>query len=419
MVLAKEELQATIDSIIERDGRYDDKAVFCVNTIIEMALKFNASDIHFNPTPHNFTEIVIRVNGKLIKIATVPMMIYSYMSAYIKGKSGIPKQEKRNLDGSMEYLYSNEKYAQIPVSFRVAVSWAAKTNNSKITMRVMPIGINFTNLIDLGFEKKDYTQFKSSLDAAKGIIMVSGPTGSGKSTTLYSALKEIKEERHILTIEDPIETGVDGITQLQVTPDIGFLDHLKAALRHDPDVIMIGEIRDAETAQTAVSAALSGHLVLSTIHANSAIVTIARLADLGADVFNLSYSLRATTAQRLIPKLCSQCRFPIDTPEVIKVGLKKYFGENFVLPQQVFTSEGCEYCRQSGIESRKMVYESIFFDREDQNFIFDLLKSRQPLEKTLYQHLVKKYKYKNVFEKAYKYAVEGMFRMEDVLRYCF
>ena len=394
----------------------DERIAQAVYGLLEECIDINASDIHFNPRSDKTVDILFRVKGILIKKYSVSVDFYRYIEVFIKGKSEIPKQDKKNFDGRLEYFSSvkNKKYY-----FRVATSWSDTGNATKITLRLLNPYLNTITLEELGFEKEDLNNWRLMLNMAKGIIIVSGPTGSGKSTTLYASLRYVKKNRHVITIEDPIEASIDDITQLQVKPGyISFADHLKISLRHDPDVIMVGETRDKETAQIAISAALSGHLVLTTLHANSALVSVTRMIDLNVDLFNFVYSLRAISAQRLLPELCPYCIQQHEMDMNIVLTLKKLGVKDVTLPQHYYTSKGCSHCNYTGIVGKKLIYELAVFDEEDRKLIFKTIKRQEAYEEILLRHLKEKYGFKSMLDRALEKVGQGIVSINSVINYC-
>jgi len=383
-----------------------------VQGLLSRLIVAGGSDVHFDPSNNGTVSVKFRINGVLVEVDRIPVREYRYMETWIKGKSAIPKQEKKNWDGRLDFRANGTHR-----SFRVATSWAPVGDASKITMRLLPEDIGKVPLERLGFFQEDLNALLTALNSATGIIIVSGPTGSGKTTTLYSAMSYVRD-RHVLTIEDPIEAPMEGVNQLEVRAGVAsFHDHMKAAVRHDPDVILVGEIRDGETASVAVSAALSGHLVLGTVHANSGLVTVTRMADLGADVYNLAFSLRISTAQRLLPALCPECRQNIPLSDHLAWALKR-FAKNIRIPSENWTAEGCDYCNGTGVSGRVMVYELFAFDEEDRALIYDTLKKRLPFEDQMKRHFQKKYGTMTLLERAIERARKGDVSLESVLRYC-
>lgn len=384
-------------------------------TILSELIRRGGSDIHFNPLPDGRVEVLFRIDGVLEKHSEIPLRFYRYIESWLKGRSGIPKQEKRNWDGRLDFICDDEK-----CSFRVATSWSAVGEATKITLRLLPKDIEKLDLAALGFEEEDLVLMEAVLNAAKGIVLVSGPTGSGKTTTLYAAILRIRNRRHVLTIEDPIEAPIEGVTQLEVKPGVAsFSDHLKAALRHDPDVIVVGEIRDEMSARIAVSASLSGHLVFGTVHANTAVASVTRMADLDADLYNLAFSLRMSLAQRLLPRLCPSCtKLEPITPREAEIFVR-LGGRKELLPSLVPVADGCEECNFKGVKGRIMVYELLTFDEEDRELIYLTLTNREPLEKKLEAHMKKKYSTTFLLERAMAMVNEKKISLESVINYCF
>ena len=384
--------------------------------ILSAAVRRNFSDIHFNPRPEGRVEVLVRQNGKLSKIQEIPLSLYRYVEVWLKGKAGIPKQDKTNWDGRIDYVCDDQKCA-----FRVATSWAVTGEATKITLRLLPPELDKMALEDLGFELEDLNAVKGCLEAARGIFLVSGPTGSGKTTTLYAALKYVKQDRHVLTIEDPVEAAISDVTQLEVKKGVvSFADHLKSALRHDPDVILVGEIRDEETARVSVSASMSGHLVLATLHANSCLMTVPRMVDLGADTFNLVFSLKGAIAQRLLPKNCEYCKEEAPVPEHLK-GAFKRFAPGWIrdaAPGSHFYSRGCEYCNWTGVRGRRMIYELITFDGDDKRYVFSLLKEKKDFEREYSGYVREKYALKTMVVRALELVEMGEVSFASLVRYC-
>jgi type II secretory ATPase GspE/PulE/Tfp pilus assembly ATPase PilB-like protein len=253
----------------------------------------------------------------------------------------------------------------------VRVSILPTVYGEKIVMRLLDkSGFDF-NLTTLGFPKKNLSVFKKVISQPYGMVVVSGPTGSGKSTSLYAALKEIKDERtNITTVEDPVEYQLDGISQVQVFDDIGltFGSTLRSILRQDPDILLIGEIRDAETADIAVKFSLTGHLVFSTVHANDAPGTLTRLLDIGVAPFLVGSCLNLVMAQRLVRKLCEKCKeeYTPTAEELALIGLTKK-----VVKKKLFKGKGCADCRNTGYRGRTAIFEMIPMARELRKLVFD------------------------------------------------
>jgi len=242
------------------------------------------------------------------------------------------------------------------VEFDIRVSSLPTLHGEKLVLRILSKDTGSLNLDALGFTKKELKRYKESIRNPNGIVLISGPTGSGKTTTLYATLKHLNNDKtNILTVEDPIEYTLEGINQVQLKESIGldFANTLRTFLRQDPDIIMVGEIRDVKTANMAIRAALTGHLVLSTIHTNSAWATISRLIDMGVPSFLIASTLNISVAQRLVRKLCDACKIESEIDSSL-------FPENFIPPkdlQKHYKAVGCNTCHHTGYLGRKAIYE--------------------------------------------------------------
>ena len=324
-----------------------------VNAIIIEALKKGASDIHVEPFEEEL-RIRYRVDGILHIVAKYPVEIKDAVAARFKVLSNLDIAEKRlPQDGRMKVKFMGRK-----IDFRV--STVPTIYGEKIVLRILDKeGLKF-DLSELGLEEREYKLLDKAIHSSYGMILVTGPTGSGKTTTLYSSLLTINiPEVNVMTVEDPVEYNLYGINQVQVKPEIGltFARVLKAFLRQDPDIIMVGEIRDIETAEIAIEAALTGHLVLSTLHTNDAPSTVTRLIDMGIENFLVSSSVILVIAQRLARKICPHCKEPYQyPPEVLKeVG----FTDEEVAGLQTFKGRGCEKCDYTGYKGRVAIYEAM------------------------------------------------------------
>ncbi|MDD3685237.1 MAG: GspE/PulE family protein [Bacteroidales bacterium] len=334
-----------------------------VFSLIEEAKEYGCSDIHIE-TYENTCRIRYRIDGKLIEKYIVPENEYPVLVNKIKIKSNIDIAEKRlPQDGRIKYSVGND-------SFDIRVSVLPTLYGEKIVLRLLSKDTTNIDINRLGFNQQQLNDYLSAIKKLHGIVLISGPTGSGKTTTLYATLKILnKTESNILTIEDPIEYTLDGINQVQLKESIGltFANTLRTFLRQDPDIIMLGEIRDGETAQMAIRAALTGHLVLSTIHTNSAWGTISRLIDMGVPSFLLSNTLSLSVAQRLVRVLCPHCKKEIDVRnEVLNLPeLTKLYGKI----SKDHIPIGCPECYYTGYKGRMAVYEVIPVDSEINGFI--------------------------------------------------
>lgn len=328
---------------------------FLLNLISE-ANSLGSSDIHIE-TYEDICRVRLRIDGKLIERYKIKKDDYPSLINKIKIKANLDIAEKRlPQDGRIFFSSSIEK-------FDIRVSILPTLYGEKIVLRLLSKDATAIDINLLGFTKQQLLNYFEGIKKPHGIILISGPTGSGKTTTLYATLKILnKENTNILTIEDPIEYTLDGINQVQLKESIGltFASALRTFLRQDPDIIMLGEIRDGETAQMAIRAALTGHLVLSTIHTNSAWGTISRLIDMGVPPFLLSGTINLTAAQRLVRLLCPDCKKTADFSQEL-------FPKNFKPPAIIsthFTATGCDTCFYTGYKGRKAVYEIIPIDFE-------------------------------------------------------
>jgi len=358
----EEVLYDLLDSLypIDQDDRaqvkvYDKEADDFLDVLIEEAKELNSSDIHIEAY-EEVGRVRIRIDGKLIERYQINNDLYPTLINKIKIKAHLDIAEKRlPQDGRIEYNDNG-----IKVDIRVSI--LPTLYGEKVVMRLLNNDATNIEISSLGFQKGELQRYMEGVKQPNGIMLISGPTGSGKTTTLYATLKLLnKKETNVVTIEDPIEYTLEGINQVQLKEDIGldFKAALKSFLRQDPDVIMLGEIRDAETANMAIRAALTGHLVLSTIHTNSAWGTISRLIDMGVPPFLISSTLSTSVAQRLVRKLCPNCKKEVhEEPQ----NLPKSYTPPFKIKSH-FHAVGCESCYYTGFKGRQAVYEVISLDK--------------------------------------------------------
>ncbi|MGB5685028.1 MAG: GspE/PulE family protein [Candidatus Electrothrix sp.] len=323
-----------------------------VNHLFNYALEQRASDIHVEPKRDSCL-IRYRIDGILHTIYKLPKAVHSAITSRIKALARLDIAEKRRpQDGRIKIGQRDGKEAELRVS-TIPVSFGEKT-----VMRILDTNVIFQDLNELGFSKRDKAVYNSFITAPHGIVLVTGPTGSGKSTTLYSTLKKIASpEINIVTVEDPVEMVHEDFNQISVQPqiDVTFSTILRNILRQDPDVIMIGEIRDFDTATHAVQAALTGHLVFSTLHTNDAVSTIVRLQDLGLEPFLIGSTMLGALAQRLVRKICPHCIEPyqVDIEELQKMGFP-ISGQGQI---ELKRGKGCKECRKTGYSGRMGVFE--------------------------------------------------------------
>lgn len=314
------------------------------------AKDIGASDIHIEVYEED-VRVRLRIDGHLIEKNHIEKENYLELINQIKIKSNLDITEKRlPQDGRIEFD-----------EFDIRVSILPTHHGEKVVMRILSRDASHLSIKNLGFDKEELSIYSDSVKKPNGIVLISGPTGSGKTTTLYATLKSLNNpSRNIVTVEDPIEYTLKGINQVQLKEDIGlsFATALRSFLRQDPDIIMLGEIRDKETAQMAIRASLTGHLVLSTIHTNSAIGTISRLIDMGVPSFLLAETLNISIAQRLIRVLCNSCKKEEDFKEEF-LPLSYKLNENI---KTHFTAKGCDDCHYTGYKGRKAVFELLPID---------------------------------------------------------
>ncbi len=347
-----------------KDGKEDHKPMSVTDfqsddfleNIISQANSIGSSDIHLE-IYEDKCRIRLRIDGKLVERYVLKNDFYPSLINKIKIKSNLDIAEKRlPQDGRIIFNTDNNK-------FDIRVSVLPTLHGEKIVMRLLSKDTTNIDINTLGFNPEQLSYYLEGVKRTNGIILISGPTGSGKTTTLYATLKILNTiEANIVTIEDPIEYTLEGINQVQLKENIGltFSRALRTFLRQDPDIIMLGEIRDGETAQMAIRAALTGHLVLSTIHTNSAWGTITRLIDMGVPSFLLASTLNLSVAQRLVRLLCDECKEEQNFN-------KDYYPRNFKPKENIkkhYIAKGCESCYYTGYKGRKAVYEVIPIDND-------------------------------------------------------
>lgn len=311
-----------------------------IDCLLENAYKLQASDIHLEPQ-EKYLQIRYRIDGKLILIYKASNKINNFLISYLKLISNLDIAEKR-LPQDGKFIFSAQnidiRISTIPVLF-----------GEKVVLRLLGNKENLLNLNQMGFSKMNLKYFKDMISASSGLIVITGPVNSGKSTLLYASLNYLNRlDTNIITIEDPVELNLDGINQMQVNQKAGmdFAVALKASLRQDPDIVMIGEIRDEMVAKQAITTALTGHLVLTTLHTKNALGVPARLIDLGVSPVMLSIALLGMTSQRLVRKICPKCKVSYKPSENSLEAL--LLGKDFYLGMDLYKGEGCKYCNYTG-----------------------------------------------------------------------
>lgn len=355
-----------------------------VNSILDHAVFEGASDVHIEPLEKEVA-VRYRVDGILRNIMTLPKQVQAGIMARIKILANLKIDEHMQpQDGRIKLVVQDEKY-----SLRVSIM--PVYDGEKIVMRLLKESSKPLDLDQLGFRAEDKKKIEKSMESPHGIIMVTGPTGSGKTTTLYSILNILnKQDVNISTIEDPIEYHIKGINQSQVNPRIGytFANGLRAFLRQDPDIIMVGEIRDAETAEIAMHAAMTGHLVLSTLHTNDAPTTLPRLLDMGIPSFLVAFTANIIMAQRLVRKICTFCKTEYELTSKNITDLEKMVdtkkmsglfkkegclekGKSGLKSWKFYYGKGCSRCGNSGYKGRLGIYEILVVDKKMAGLIND------------------------------------------------
>ncbi|WP_379969052.1 GspE/PulE family protein [Ectobacillus sp. sgz5001026] len=339
----------------------DSPAIKLVNQIVQYAIQQKASDIHIDPQEKNIV-VRYRVDGHLHTERVLPKYMQGMITARIKIMSGMDITEQRvPQDGRIRFHYD---YYQIDLR----VSSLPTIFGEKLVLRLLDLGNSLNDITKLGFNTINLQRFLGFLQNPHGIILITGPTGSGKSSTLYAALNKMNnEEVNIITIEDPVEYQLEGVNQIQVNQNTGmtFATGLRSILRQDPDIIMIGEIRDRETAEIAIRASLTGHIVLSTIHTNNSIATISRLLDMGVESFLLASSLSGIVSQRLIRRICRDCKEEQEATD----REKEIFASRGLTIDKVYRGKGCPACDMTGYKGRIAIHELLVVNEEVRNAI--------------------------------------------------
>jgi type IV pilus assembly protein PilB len=341
----------------------DSPIVKLVNQIIQQGVQQKASDIHFDP---HETKLVVRyrIDGMLKTERSLPKHMQNILTARIKIMANLNITENRlPQDGRIKINLDMN-----PIDLRISTLPAIY--GEKIVLRILDLGSSLNNLDNLGFNKLNMQRFSKLIKQPNGIVLITGPTGSGKSSTLYAALNKLnQEEVNIVTIEDPVEYQLGGINQIQVNAGVGltFASGLRSILRQDPDIVMVGEIRDTETAEIAVRASLTGHLVLSTLHTNDSIASIARLTDMGVEPFLVAASLSGVVAQRLVRKVCRDCKQSYQATE----REKEIFAKRGIKIDVISRGKGCGTCNMSGYKGRIALHEVLVVDEHIRQLIMN------------------------------------------------
>ncbi len=381
------------------DSEDDAPIIRLLNAILAESLKENASDIHIEPYEKE-SLVRFRLDGVLSTVLSPSAQITPLLISRIKVMSKLDIAEKRlPQDGRMSVKLGGR-------SIDLRISTMPSSHGERVVMRLLDKDAGKLQVDDLGMPSATSAQLDDLIRRPHGIILVTGPTGSGKTTTLYAALQQMdRQGRNIMTVEDPVEYDLPGISQTQINLRAGmtFARGLKAILRQDPDVILIGEIRDGETAEIATQSSLTGHLVLSTLHTNTAAGAITRLQDLGVDSFLLASTIRGILSQRLLRKLCHYCRQPVEPNEFNRDLLKLEVG------YKIYEAAGCEKCNSTGYAGRQALFELVSVDAQLQTLIHENAGEIE-LESKIREHVP------SIREAGFSLVRDGMTTIEEVLR---
>jgi len=384
-----------------------------VDTILEFALKSRTSDIHIEPSETQ-TRVRYRIDGILQAKLILPKTIHDSLVSRIKILSQLKIDEKRiPQDGRFEFSLGNE-------TVDLRVSTLPTVNGEKVVMRLLKKSGGLPSLTELGLRGPQFKDLQEAITKPYGIILVTGPTGSGKTTTLYSILTNLnKPSVNIVTLEDPVEYQIAGLNQVQINPQAGltFANGLRSFLRQDPNIILVGEIRDKETTQLAIQAALTGHLVFSTLHTNDSATTIPRLIDLGGEPFLIASVLNASVAQRIARRVCEHCKTTYEPPKALQDSIIAVLGDllpdkyrNNQTPIQLFKGTGCVECNYTGYRGRVAIFEVLKISSQINRMILKQASAREIVEQSKKEGMI------IMKQDGYLKALEGITTIEEILR---
>lgn len=379
-----------------------------ITQLLEYAVKAKASDIHIEPLEDK-TRVRYRIDGILHEKVILPRGVHDALVSRIKILSNLKIEEKR-LPQDGRFSYSSAKSV-----FDLRISTVPTIYGEKVVMRLLPKTTVAPTLNDLGLRGIALKNLEFQITRPHGIILICGPTGSGKTTTLYSILSKISTSKvNIVTIEDPVEYQIPGANQVQANPQIGltFASALRSFLRQDPNIMLVGEIRDTETADLAIQAALTGHEVFSTLHTNTAAGSLPRLLDMGIEPFLLASSINAVIGQRILRKICSFCRVKFTPPPEVGENIRRVLGK--LLPPEkelvLFKGQGCEHCGHSGYQGRVGIFEVLVVSPKIMKQILERASSADIEQESIVEGMI------TLKQDGYMKALEGMTTLEEVLR---
>lgn len=398
----RDEIKGDSQNLLLADEENESAITKLVHVILETAVKQKGSDIHVEGTARN-TLVRIRVDGMMREVFKFDKDMFAPLASRIKLMSNMDIAERRKPQDGRYSAVVLEK----PYDFRI--STLPIITGESIVIRILDKSKVLVQLEDLGISELNFDRFNESIRQPNGIVLVTGPTGSGKTTTLYAALNAIKSVTHkIITVEDPVEYQMDMIQQVMVNERAGmtFAAGLRSILRQDPDIVMIGEIRDKETLQIALQAALTGHLVLATLHTNDAISGVARLLDMGVESFFIGSTICGLQAQRLVRKLCPHCRYEVEPPEKMINQIKNLIPEDY----HFFKSHGCNECNMQGYSGREVISEVVLGTEGMRR----LISANATKDELLAE--ARKDGFVTMFEDALSKALEGKTSLDEVYR---
>lgn len=397
--VSEDDVELSLANIQQVD---DSPAAKMVNQLITQAVQLGASDIHIDALEEE-TKVRFRLDGVLRTERTLPRHMHAVLTSRIKVMSKLNIAEKR--------LPQDGRF-QMDIEFRkidLRISTLPTVFGEKIVMRILDLSNIDIGIEELGFSPENETQFKKMIQSAYGIVLVTGPTGSGKTTTLYSSLYRLNtDNENIITVEDPVEYQIKGINQVQVNPGIGmtFAVGLRSILRQDPNIIMVGEIRDTETAEIALRAAMTGHLVLSTLHTNDAVNSITRLIDMGIEPFLVASSLVGVVSQRLVRKICSSC----SQAHQLNKEEQLLFQKRGLSVNDVKKGTGCSQCNSTGYKGRIAIQEMLYLDDQ----LREMITKNQP--DSAYRQLLQARSFKTLFDDGLAKVAAGITSLEEIYR---